>query len=315
MIDDMYQPIALRNSVLAEHISMFDSHIRKTASAHTAETYSRSLRCFLSFVIQDRKFKFRIKDFERYKFYLKDTKQLQSSSIATYITSLRRFSKYLVDTKVLPRNPGKHIHVDSIKKSKELSFFSHDELQVFFQSIDTSNMQGKRDKALFMLMLACMCREEDLQHAVIGDVDFVFDIMTIPSKKKSKTIPLPLPEHVISLLKEYVQYRFPEGAPPDAPLFHSMSNRSKGKAISVRGIRETFKQRLKTSGIAIERCSDLSPYALRHTAGCILAVSGFEIDYMMQFMRLSSQSIIQRYLEIAELSQYSDLRLSLTLIQ
>lgn len=315
MIDDMYQPIALKNSVLAEHISMFESHIRKTATAHTAETYSRSLRCFLSFVIQDRKFKFRIKDFERYKLYLTESKQLQSPSIATYITSLRRFSQYLVDSKVLPRNPSKHIRVESAKKPKGLSFFTHDELQTFFQSIDVSTLQGKRDKALFMLMLACMCGEEEIQHAVIADVDLLLDIMTIPSKKKGKTIRLPLPKQVSSLLREYVHYRFPEGAPPDAPLFHSMSNRSKGKAISVRGIRETFKQRLKSSGFPIERYSDLSPYALRHTAGCILAVSGFELEHMMHIMRLGSQSIVQRYLEIAKLSKYNALRQSLELIQ
>ena len=139
--------------------------------------------------------------------------------------------------------------------------------------------------------------------------------MTIPSKKKGKTIRLPLPKQVSSLLREYVHYRFPEGAPPDAPLFHSMSNRSKGKAISVRGIRETFKQRLKSSGLSVERYSDLSPYALRHTAGCILAVSGFELEHMMHIMRLGSQSIVQRYLEVAKLAKFNTLRQSLELIQ
>jgi integrase/recombinase XerC/integrase/recombinase XerD len=314
MIDDMYQPITIRNSVLAEHLAVFDIHIRKSTSPQTADTYERSLRCFLTFVIQDRKFKFRIKDFERYKTYLVESKQLQPQSIATYITALRRFSEYLVEVKVLPRNPSIKIHV-STRKEHKLVFFRNDELRMFFDSIDESTMQGIRDKALFLFMLGCMCGEQELQLATISNLSENYDVLNVSSRKKEKVQIVQIPQHVSSTLRTYLQMRFPEGAPSDAPLFHSLSNRTKGKAMSLRGIRETFKQRLKSSGISAERHDELSPYALRHSAGCIMAIAGYDFERIMQHMRVISPSIVQRYMDIAQKSEYHDLLQSLWLLE
>ena len=317
MINDMYQPVTIRNAALAEHITVFESHIRKTSSPHTADTYARSLRCFLSFVIQDRKFKFRIKDFERYKAHLIETKQMKSPSIATYLTSLRRFSHYLVETKVLPRNPAKHIHAESNRASIITSYFHVDELSMFFDSMDTHTMHGLRDKALFSFMLGSMLREQELLKLTLAAVHTISmnSIIMLPAIIGAKHREVKLPSFAAEALNDYLNKRFPEHKIQDAPLFHSLSNRSLGHGMSVRGLRDAFQQRIKKSGISLERQSVLSPYSLRHTAGCILALGGHDIEQIMQRMRIVSPSIAMRYMDIKQQAYEAGLQQALHVLE
>lgn len=317
MINDMYQPVTIRNAALAEHIAVFESHIRKTASSHTADTYARSLRCFLSFVIQDRKFKFRIKDFERYKTHLIETKKLKPPSIATYLTSLRRFSLYLVEAKVLPRNPAKHVHAESNRSSMIPSFFTLDELHMFFDSMDMQTMHGLRDKALFSFMLGSMVREQELVQLTLADVHTISinSRIMLPATKTAKQSEVRLPRFVIDALNDYLNKRFPDSKPQDAPLFHSLSNRTFGRGMSVRGLRDAFYQRIKKSGISPERHIELSPYSLRHTAGCIMALAGYDIEKMMQNMRMISPPMAQRYVNIIEQAREAGLHNALHILE
>ena len=316
MINDMYQPVTIRNAILAEHISVFESHIRKSASSHTADTYSRSLRCFLSFVMQDRKFKFRIKDFERYKAHLIETKQLKPPSIATYLTSLRRFSQYLVEAKVLPRNPAKLVHVQSNPISTIPTFFSSDELVMFFDSMDMQSMHGLRDKALFSFMLGSMLKEQELLSLTIADTQTlsINALIKLPETISEKQYEVTLPHFAKEALSSYLHKRFPEVMIQDAPLFHSLSNRSLGLRMSVRGLRDAFQKRMRKSGISPERQKVLSPYSLRHTAGCIMALAGKDIEHIMQRMRIVSPSIAQRYVNVTQQAHEAGLHQALHML-
>lgn len=317
MINDMYQPVTLRNAVLAEHISVFESHIRKSASPHTADTYSRSLRCFLSFVIQDRKFKFRIKDFERYKTHLIETKKLQSPSISTYLTSLRRFSQYLVEVKVLPRNPAKHVHSQKNPISTIPSFFNLHELLMFFDTMDMQSMHGLRDKALFSFMLGSMLKEQELLSLTIADTQTLSmnSLIKLPETISEKQCEVKLPHFASEALSSYLLERFPEVMIQDAPLFHSLSNRSLGCRMSVRGLRDAFQKRMKKSGISPDRQKVLSPYSLRHTAGCIMALAGQDLEEIMQRMRIVSPSIAQRYLNLTHQAHEAGLHQALHMLE
>ena len=299
MIDDMYQPIIIRNSILADHISVFESHLKKTTKPGTAETYSRSLRCFLSFVIQDRKFKFRVSDIERYASYLSQTKKFQESSIATYITALRKFCKFLVDCKILQRNPAKQVHVSSTSNKSEVSFFHHFELTLLIDSIDSTTVHGLRDIAMILTMLGCSCSEHELSKATLENIikiDGSF-YLHIPKRKGQGLHRVVIPAPAAEALQAYLNAR---NLSNDMPLFHSNSNRTKGAPISVRGMREAFNRRLKISGISIERRKSLTASSLRNTSGAILSASGKNSDDIMKQLRISSQFTVQKYMNLAE---------------
>ena len=308
VLEDMYQPVTIRNTAMADHISMFTTHHLKFYAKETSKVYTKALRSFLSFILEDRNFKFRLADFERYTRYLDQQKHLSPATISTYLTALRAFCEYLVEQKELPRNPAKRVHGISTPK-KLPTYFTHDELQSLMHVGDLPTLMDLRDIAIMHLLLAGFLSEQEIHQAQVRDISESGHIMLQKGKNFS------IPQSAIHSLQAYLSMRFNENGPHfENPLFESLSNRTKGQAMSIRGIRDALHQRLIKADISEERISLLSAYTFRHTGGCLLAIANLNEEQIMKRMRLKSKTTALQYLQLKQEAIDAGLEKSLHLL-
>lgn len=309
VLEDMYQPVTIRNTAMADHISMFTKHHLKHYAKETSKVYTKALRSFLSFILDDRNFKFRLADFERYTHYLNRQKQLSPATISTYLTALRAFCEYLVEQKELPRNPARRIHGMRTPK-KSPAFFTHNELQLLLHVGNPSTLMELRDIAIMHLLLSCFLSEQEIYQAHVKDISESGHIMLQDGKCIS------IPQAAMHALQSYLGMRFNKHVLyPELPLFESLSNRTKGQAMSIRGLREAMHQRLIKTHISEERIALLSAYSFRHTGGCLLAIAGLNEEQIMERMRLKSKTTVMQYLNLKYEAIDAGLEQSLYLIK
>ncbi len=267
---------------LAEFIAACEQKSRETQ-----RIYHRALQEFLTFFVRDRRFLFRVRDVERYRRYLARIRQLKPASVATYMTALRRFCQYLVERGILQRNPARRVPGARRPQEHSRVFLTAEELRKLLESIETTTLQGLRDRALVLMMLGCACSEHELSRAVLGDIRHRgrMRVIYVQGKgKQAKDEPIPIPPKVWEALEAYLKARGTTA--PDEPLFLSHSPRSRGRGLSARGIREAVNERLTAAGVKQGRHLRLTPFSLRHTAGILMAESGASVEELMQRMRI-----------------------------
>jgi len=307
--EDLFQPVTIPNAAMDEHIKVFITYQLKHYAKETVKTYSMALQSFLSFILVDRTFKFRLADIERYATYLSQKKQLSPATISTYLTALRRFCQYLVECKELQRNPAKRIRGTS--NSKKLpTYFTQDELERLLYPGKDPTVIDLRDTIIMHLLLSCFLTEKEIHEAQVKDFLENGDIIL----KSGESIHVP--KSVIQIMQSYMQMRFDEAIPdPEIPMFESNSNRTKGQAISMRGIRNSIHQRISRVAISQERRVLLSAYTLRHTGGCLLAIAGCDEDRIMQRMRLKWKSTAMQYVYLKQEAIAAGLEQSIQFIE
>lgn len=295
MIEDVFPPVKLKLSELLKYRDSF--LLSLTSKRHeTIGTYERALREFVQFFTKDGKFLFRVRDVERYRKHLAETKKMQDASIATYMTSLRRLCQYLVEIEVLEKNPAKRVYGSARPKQHNRTFLTLDEVEILLKSIDRSGSVGLRDAAIIHLMLGCACAEVELTTLNIGDFEQQGKSWFLLVQGKGKSIKderLQVPPDAAQALREYLHIRsttdehgVKHSPAADAPMFLSYSNRSMGGRITIRGVREAILLRLKGSGVQKGRTGRLTPFSLRHTAGILMVESGATVEELMARMRI-----------------------------
>ena len=133
-------------------------------------------------------------------------------------------------------------------------------------SIDTSDEQGKRLYAMYLLCITCGLRTVEINRANIEDIKTVGGVsyLYIQGKgKDDKDAPVELIPEVQEAIKAYLSSRSDKPT-PKSPLFASTSNRSKGGRIATTTISTMLKETLVKAGYDSDR---LTAHSLRHTSG------------------------------------------------
>lgn len=302
MIEETIEPVQLTLKELVDHYEGFLKECERK-SPETRGTYQRALRDFIKWFPVDKKFRFRVRDVERYKRYLVERKKLQNVSVATYMTALRRFCQYLIDVGVLANNPAKRVVGGRRPSKHSRTFLTGKELEVLLHSVDRSNLQGVRDYVIIQMMVGCALSERECLHADVGDIkprasgDYYISVQGKGRTVKDETVTVPPDVH--EAVEEYLRRRYPDGVrQEDAPLFASMSNRTQGHRMTSRGIREAVSRWLKSSGVKRDRDHRLTPFSLRHTAGLMMVEKGATIEEVMRRMRIEWRPTAQLYFKL-----------------
>lgn len=165
-------------------------------------------------------------------------------------------------------------------------------------------LQGARDLAIIRMMLGCALSERECILADVGDVtggDVSGRTIRVQGKGRSvKDESVPIPPEAVEALDDYLRRRFADTEPAaqSAPLFASLSNRTQGRRMTSRGLREAVSRWLKASGVKGERDRRLTPFSLRHTAGLMMVDHGASIDEVMSRMRIEWEPTAQLYFKL-----------------
>ncbi len=244
----------IRETVLADFIKSLD------ATEATKETYFKGASKFINWCDKMGIEEVSKEDILDYKNHLKDT--CKPASLSCYITALKKLYKYL-ETKGI-----KNLASD-VKGAKASRNFNKDALTIdqakdLLKSIDTETDEGKRNYALIRLLIATGLRAIEIERANVEDLRTLGNttVLYIQGKgRDAKDEYVIIAHSVLKALQEYLKTR--DIKSPSEALFISYSDRSNGKRLQRRSVRNIVKKAFKNIGIVSDK---ITTHSLRHTA-------------------------------------------------
>ncbi len=280
--------VRMSRKALAAHLDGFARSLRNRRP-ETRGTYGRALREFLRWFTEDGGFRFRVADVERYKLHLARRKRLSAVSVSTYLTALRRFCEYLVRARILAVNPARAVEGNKRPLSHSRVPLGPVDIERLLETVGRQDERGLRDYAVILLMLNCALSEIEIIRADVGDLQDGPDGSALNVQGKGRTrkdATVRVPQHVREAVGEYLALR--TGRDPALPLFISAGNRTRGRRMTTRGVRDRVNMYLERAGIKQGRIREVTPYSLRHTAAILMAANGATAEEIRDRMRLGS---------------------------
>ena len=297
MRPSQFSSVRISHQRLLGYYEGFLKELRKS-KPETRGTYERSLREFIRWYPVDQKFQFRVKDVERYKLYLTKKVRLAPVSVSTYLTALRRLCDYLVGLNVLGANPAKEVKGNKRPQQHSREAISAQDVLAIFQSIEKNDERGFRDFAIIKAMVGCGLSEIELIRANIGDLKMISETMVFNVQGKGKTTKettVILPNDVKEAFQGYLAFR--KEADEVEPLIMSAGNRTRGKRMTTRGIRQRVNMYLEKAGVKNGKARRITAFSLRHTAATIMAQNGATVEELQSRFRIGTAGTAMLYIK------------------
>lgn len=238
------------------------------------------------------------KDLELFNIYLKDNKitninnidyntirkylshlhdkKYEASSISRKISTLRSFFKYNLKEKNIKNNPMTLI--SNPKKEKKLpKYLNYEEMERLLNSIDTSKVEGIRDRLIIELLYSTGIRVSELVNIKIKDIKIKENQINILGKGSKERIVL-FGEKAKTMIKIYLNaYKdFFKGNILNEYLLIN----KKGKQLSTNKIELIVKDVLRKSALKL----NISPHTLRHTFATHMLDSGADLKSVQELL-------------------------------
>ncbi len=278
----MSRPAQHIPSPLAETVERFLRHLRleRNLSQNTCTAYGRDLRRFERFAhttlrvsTPDRV------DRDTLTAYLVDLRDagLHDRSVARHMSTLRTFSRYLVEEGLLDESPAALLDMPRNPRSLP-EVLSPDEVASLLAAPDVSTARGLRDAAMLETLYATGLRVSELVSLRIGDVDFDRGLVTCMGKGRKERL-VPIGEQARASLLVYLA----DGRPfiarsavargrrggHAAPLFIT----GQGRPMTRQGFWKLIKRYAELAGID----KPISPHRLRHSFATHLLAGGADL--------------------------------------
>jgi site-specific recombinase XerD len=218
--------------------------------------------------------------------------RLSPKTINCYLDGIRGFYDYLINEENVPIvNPVKRGYV--LKLSRPLPRYLRDEeIPRLFAAID-----NKRDRAIFMLMLRCGLRVEEVAQLTLRALDLPRSQLFVYHGKGGKDRVVYLSHDAQQALLEYLKartfYRVQR-------LFLVDKGRCKGHPISVRGIQKRMEYYARQAGLKV--CC----HQLRHTMATQLLNADADLVTIQDLLGHSRIKTTQRYCQVSNLKVQRD---------
>jgi len=224
--------------------------------------------------------------------YLLD-KRLSPKTINCHLGTIRSFYRYLRDEEDWqvsnPVRKGK-----SLRLARPLPKHLRDEeVILFFRAI-----KSRRDRAMFMLMLRCGLRVEEVAHLSLDAIDYRQSRLFVYNGKGGKDRVVYISNDASDALAEYLRVRRP--LLKTKRVFLVEKGRCRGKPISVRGIQKRIE-------IYADECGlDVSCHQLRHTMATQLLNADADLVTIQDLLGHTRIKTTQRYCRVSNLKVQRD---------
>ena len=263
---------------------------RKNCSKHTVKNYMSTLKQFVLWVdvpIEQVTHKTVLSFID----HLLD-KRLKPKTINCYLNSIRGFYEYLIEEEQVPiSHPVKRGY--SLRLSRPLPRYLRDE--------DVPRLFGvissKRDRAMFMLMLRCGLRVEEVAKLTMAALDLPRSQLFVYEGKGVKDRVVYLSNDAYKILVEYLKARPSSRA---KRVFLIEKGRFKGKPIQVRGIQHRMQHYAEKAGLKV------SCHHLRHTMATQLLNADADLVTIQDLLGHTRIKTTQRYCRVSNLKVQRD---------
>ncbi len=268
----------------------------KRYSAHTILAYHTDLDDFTKFL----SLQYSITDLlqadhnliRSWLIYLFDHK-ISSRSINRKLSSLKSFYRYCQKQGLIKNSPM--LKVVAPRTSKKLPvFLTRQNLDEIFNKVKfTDDYEGSRDKMIITLFYATGIRRTELVQISTSDLDLDKGTLKVLGKRKKERI-VPLGDNVITMLKEYLDYRNKFLIKNNHIIQnnnHSLFVTSKGLPVYPRLVHNIVHKYLSLTASN----SKLSPHVLRHTFATHMLDDGADLNAIKEILGHSSLAATQVY--------------------
>ena len=235
-------------------------------------------------------------DIKDYKKYL-DLSNLSIGTKNQYLRAVKHLFKWLNSEGLYPNISDniKAFKIDYSKPKKDA--FTEQDIKKIINDIDTSTIQGKRDRAIILLMLIGGLRINEVRLIDIQDIEIKNNQYIVYIQGKGhleKDNYIKIIDSVYDAIKDYLDakgnYKLTDA------LFTSTSNNSINKRISREYLSTIIKNRFKQSGYDSKK---LTAHSIRHsTATILLKASENNIYKVQQHLRHTDPKTTEIYINL-----------------
>jgi len=219
-------------------------------------------------------------------------KRMNPASINLYLVILRVFYDYLrYEERVDLTNPVKRNHRLRVPKPLPRSLRDQEVEKLF------GVIKGKRDIAIFKLMLRCGLRVEEVSNLSLGDIDLKRRRILVQQGKGGKDRVVYISDDANDALVAYLKIRSHYRV---KKVFLVEKGNYKGQPISVRGIQKRIEYYAKKTGLKV------SCHRLRHTMATQLLNAEAEVETIQDLLGHSWITTTQRYCKVSNLKVQRD---------
>ena len=192
-------------------------------------------------------------------------------SLQHVVAQLRSFLRFLAGRGLVPLGLGSRIDTPRVYRGERLPrSLPWETVRAFLRSIDRSTAMGRRDYAMFILIITYGLRTCEVASLTLDDVDWRARRLRVSRSKVRSTLVLPLTDDVATAMLAYLR----DGRPdlPCREIF--LRERAPAGTLKPTAVTEAFQGRVRRSGLAIRY---QGPHCLRHSLAVHLLRRGTPI--------------------------------------
>ena len=217
---------------------------------------------------------------------------LKPKTINCHLDSIRGFYHYLIEEEQVPMvHPVKRGY--ALRLSRPLPRHLRDEEVVRLVKV----IHDRRDQALFMLMLRCGLRVEEVARLKLAALDLRRSQLFVHYGKGAKDRVVYLSDDALEALVQYLRVR---PASPSKEVFLVGKGRCRGKAISVWGIQKRLEHYARQARLRV------SCHQLRHTMATQLLNADAALVSIQDLLGHTRIKTTQRYCRVSNLKVQRD---------
>lgn len=261
------------------------------AAPKTAETYTRNLRGFISYLAENGITNPSRENVIAYRDGLK-AQGKKPTTIQAYLAPVRLFFTWTAAEGLYP-NVAAHIKGAKIDKAHKKDYLTSRQSGNLLGSIDRTTLKGKRDFALLFTMITTGLRTVSIIRANIGDLRPAGDFTALYYQGKGheeKADFAKIEPEAEDAIREYLNARGEKD--PAAPLFASEAHRNAGERMTTRSISRIAKEHMVEIGLDDERHT---AHSLRHTAATLALLNGESLEDTQKLLGHASIDTTQIY--------------------
>ena len=263
---------------------------RRNLSSHTVKNYLHTLKLFVLWLdvpierVDHRKVL-------EYIEHLLD-RRLVPKTINCHLNRIRQFYDYLYyEEEMAVINPVKNDYMLKLPQPLPRDL-KQEQITRLFKVV-----KGYRDRAMFMLMLRCGLRVEEVAHLTIDAIDLDRKRLMVRDGKGSKDRVVYISDDACQALDRYLKVRSGKRA---KGVFLVEKGSFKGKPISVRGIQKRMEYYARQSRVKV------SCHQLRHTMASQLLNEDTQLSTIQDLLGHNWITTTERYCKIANLKVQRD---------
>jgi integrase/recombinase XerC len=216
----------------------------------------------------------------------------QKTTIARKLSALRSFCRFLERRGTLAENPAAAVRTP--KRGLPVPhWLVVDDMFRLLEAIDTGDLAGKRDRAIFETIYSCGLRVAEAAGLDVTDLDAAAGLVRVLGKGRRERI-VPIGRTALDWVQRYreaLQRRGGRVPVAEGPLFLNL----RGGRLTPRSIARRLEVCARRAGLA----GPLSPHGLRHSFATHLLDGGADLRSVQELLGHRSLSTTQRYTHVS----------------